>query len=553
MFSPSLVSMMVHTLWEAADWRSVRYDKHKDLALALKSVVSRLFLTRWPEVPVVGRSRNTDLDLEEIFGGSAISDQGEWSTGVIYFWGRIPIDRLVNYFERQYELEPDYEYLDLGSPLFAHSGGAAAKSASSTLIAQTATAPIDVTVAFLDRGVKSIGNTPENFAGKLTHVIPTDVDMGDHASKVLHTLLDRLAHHQMLAATELMCGLVTEPDSPIGLKCFEHANSVEMLNVAKAIGSRLSTSPTPAAINISLGTHVGPHDGQSPIEDYLGNLLTSHSRRFCFVAAGNEGRRGLYAKCALTAGVRDYLTIRTGGKGCSEFLVELWWSDPSGTPCVSADVDIVDSKGAALIPGATLQVSASASGNKFPPVPSALTVPIRRSLIAAHCAGNMNCIAFAVSAPNGSDLSLLTITVALDSTMDVLVNGWVVVCDDPDTTFVGGGIGGTLCVPSTSDKVVCVTGVDSTGQPWPDSSRGPAHDYGWLSTPPQVAHLVDYPWNAEAGTSFSSPRACADASTILADPNKLNRCGSASDLLGEMLQAPRMWKNSRVGYGSLWP
>ena len=130
--------------------------------------------------------------------------------------------------------------------------------------------------------------------------------MSDHAERVLSVLLERLQKKSVLNDTALTCALVRPPSAFIktGLPCFDQACATEMLTAVKALDTYLATDNLHTCINMSLGTHVGPHNGESPLEDYIAKTLTkttgSGKKRFLVVAAGNEGGTGWSAKCEPT-------------------------------------------------------------------------------------------------------------------------------------------------------------------------------------------------------------------------------------------------------------
>jgi len=105
---------------------------------------------------------------------------------------------------------------------------------------------------------------------------------------------------------------------------------VEMLDAIMALEAQLTQDNLPAAVNISLGTHIGPHNGDSPIEEYIATKLVRPGERFVVAAAGNDGGSGVAAKRVLVANERDFLSLRTGGPRCNEVLVEFWWDDANG-------------------------------------------------------------------------------------------------------------------------------------------------------------------------------------------------------------------------------
>jgi subtilisin family serine protease len=95
-----------------------------------------------------------------------------------------------------------------------------------------------------------------------------------------------------------------------------------ILSVAGARGE-------PVVVNLSLGTHFGPHDGTSPLDLGLDALLGPG--RLAVAAAGNEGEDRIHAQLELRAGSRDSVTCYIGGYGaaCGEVLaLEGFYRDP---------------------------------------------------------------------------------------------------------------------------------------------------------------------------------------------------------------------------------
>ena len=160
------------------------------------------------------------------------------------------------------------------------------------------------------------------------------------------------------------------------------------------------------------------------------------------------------------------------------------------------------------------------------------TVSVRR-----QCHNNFSCIAFAISsvAP-GVSLPQLQIRFTLLALRDIVVNAWIVVAEpNSQTTFVAGRQDGTIMVPASEPSVLSVAGLRSTGQMWEGSSRGPAAQYdpaAVVRANPLMAHLANL--GSDFGTSYASPRACADAAATLADPIKRPKCIDAESLLSQM-------------------
>jgi hypothetical protein len=333
------------------------------------------------------------------------------------------------------------------------------------------------------------------------------------------------------------------------LNCFDQASAVEMLDALKAIEPQLKSDNIPAVVNLSLGTHVGPHNGVSPVEEFISKTLISGDR-FIVAAAGNEGGLGRSAKLSLAANETDFLNVHTGFL-CRELLVEFWWKD-FGVPGVSIEVNISEMlANGTPVDHANIQISPTTIGASLAKIPAGLPGSmVMHSLFSANCRQNFTCAALAISS-TGNNLPQLQIRTKMQSPQDLIVNAWIVVSEaNPLTAFVEGGREGTVMVPASDLAVLSVAGVRNTGQIWEGSSRGPAAQYD--TTPcatdsPLMAHLPDL--GTEFGTSFASPRACADAVSALADPIRRLNCHDAVSLLQETYGlGPLPTWNSRYGY-----
>ena len=554
MFSPSLVSMMLHSMGPDTRFSltppsvPTRFKSITDVAASLYDVAN-LPGGEWPEIPVVGWTTRHRSELEEWFESSVVVAGGEPAT---YFWGRISLKILLRFFLQFCDRPRSQEYIDLGTPIREAGAGSVYDKKCATLLPNTpSVASAKVGAAIVDMGENS-KTTPNDYGGKLRHVVTTGIELSDHAEQVLSVLLERLKHMGVLADTTISCALVRPSVAQIngGRSCFEQAGTTEILDAIKALLPQLTADGCPASINLSLGTHVGPHNGESPLEGYIASTVIAQDR-FVVVAAGNEGGTGHTAKCSLTANEEDLLSVHTG-QFCEELLIEFWWDDLQ-TADLSIKADIWET-----LPGNvrrnlgayTIDLSfAGTLSNISAGLPPYVAT---QSLFGAKCHNNFSCIAFAISsvAP-GVSLPQLQIRFTLLALRDIVVNAWIVVAEpNSQTTFVAGRQDGTIMVPASEPSVLSVAGLRSTGQMWEGSSRGPAAQYdpaAVVRANPLMAHLANL--GSDFGTSYASPRACADAAATLADPIKRPKCIDAESLLSQMygLTTLSQW-NPRSGY-----
>lgn len=567
MFSPSLISIMFHTFDPEARFvlTQAHFGSTKEIADALDNLV-KLFPARDRTVPVIGQTRRSARDLGDYFSNvpgqppNITMDQGD---PFLVFWGRLPLDRLVRYFSQYHSTDASFEYLDLGTPVFVLGSGSPHDTKCAQLLQSAADPPsaggkATVGGAIVDMGKEDLGNGPDDYGGKLRHVVRTDIKLSDHAEKVLSILLDRLQNNGTLGVTTVSCALVRPPTGFIGtgLPAFNQACAPELLTAIKALEPQLTADGLPAAINMSLGTHVGPHNGESPTEQYIASTLTKKDR-YLVVSAGNEGGAGHSAKCTLQVDEPEFLNLNTGPL-CDQLLVEFWWEDP-GSVDLSIEVDIwettISPKTVTRTNHGTLRVDSNTNGD-LSMAPGALTPPmVMHSLFSARCPKDFSCAAFAISATSGAALPLLQVNVKLLAKRTVAVNGWIVVAEvDPltaSTGFVEGGAEGNITVPASDPAVLSVAGLDTGGRVWKRSSRGPAAEYDTAKPKthsPLMAHLSYL--GSEFGTSFASPRACADALGTLANATKRGNCTDPQSLLRETYPLPASlpaW-NPRFGF-----
>jgi hypothetical protein len=316
-------------------------------------------------------------------------------------WGRVPLPTLVSYFQEYCEVSPKEEYVDLGTPLFADAalGGSLMSNCENLLRAHPLGCP-KVAVAIVDEGcrARAPAAVAEDFSGRLRQIQPHDLVMSRHAVAVLWTLIERLNKQGILDRTELYCALVPPATSDLGSACFTHGNSPEMLSALKMLGSAVNQQSLPVVINMSMGTHVGPHNGDSPLESYVRTLPYPGAQRYLVVAAGNDGLSGVSGSCSLSAGQPDFLRIRTQSPGSGQILVEFWWRQADGGN-LTIDVEAQDGRGASLIVAGSLRIdSATATGVQLTQrTPYSSSYPIFSTLFHANCQNGMSCIAFAMT------------------------------------------------------------------------------------------------------------------------------------------------------------
>lgn len=583
MFSASLLSMMIHSVPPLVDdepfgpWsegpgeRGFHYSVEGGRSIDVDDLadwfqwILRHQTKQWPFIPVVAQGDWEQLrDLQSLVMES--EGYGEGVGGFI--WGRFRLDHLMQHFvSGGSKARIEREYLDLGTPVRASSGATGSFCATSgcwNLLGQTPD-PAQATIgaAVVDLGVTPPASAawPEDFGGKLRHVAySAPVSLSSHAESVLEVLLDRLAStpsplggSPMLNVTTVSMALVLNPtlnQVRVGKGCFKQHCAPEMLTALHKMASLLDGDKLPAVVNLSLGTHVGPHNGESPLERCVTRTVFRPGDRFLFAAAGNEGGMGISSRLELERGDADYMTLIVDA-ACTELLVEFWWDDVG-----AAGVEI-----GAVIEGGGVSPSRVAirpgvNGIRATLVPASMgqRLPVAfLTLLESRARGNMSCIAFAMTRPAPGPAFEISFDLTAPSA-DAVVHAWIVISDPAmKTHFTQGGPDGTVAVPASDPSIVSVAGYDrALGQMWRHSSRGPSSEYstGSPTQSPRMAHLVEQIGSgaAAAGTSFASPRAAADAARSLADPAVRPNCTEGDKLLEETYgpKAISAW-NKRYG------
>jgi subtilisin family serine protease len=138
-------------------------------------------------------------------------------------------------------------------------------------------------------------------------------------------------------------------------------NSRRMLEAVDYIFNKAMALGRPAVINISLGTHGGPHDGSTLVEQGLDTLAQQQPGRAIVISAGNSRMRRSHASGTVTAAATRTLTweITSGDKTGNE--LEVWYDgqlslavtvvSPAGTrlgPIFPGNTQIIQRQGVAL-------------------------------------------------------------------------------------------------------------------------------------------------------------------------------------------------------------
>jgi hypothetical protein len=537
MFSPSLTTAIVHAA-----------DDHERLpeALASQNIFARLAKEHGSEkrIAVVGQtSKGKGVELGGLKYAHSRDDSGESDSN--FFWGTVPVDELVRHGVQAAEIDASEQFLDLAAPFEPTNSGVsntAVEQRCRQLLARTASiASARCFIGLVDLGVPCSAAGQEDFGGALTHATG-GLDFHPHALQVLRTLLEHLEHRGILSSVHIVCSLCALADERDGLRVFEHGSAPQMLTALTHLKSFLLQYERPAAINLSMGSHVGPHNGHSPLEEYVAGRWDP--MRILHVSAGNDGLRGIHAVRDLRGGRISNLVLQTGHVGDEFLLTEFWWKDQCGH--VELDVDVLDENGVAIfqnpvsVDSRMYQTILAPYGEQDP----------RLTLVAAKCRADMNCIAFGIRKSSHSNLANLQLRFKLRSDDHAAVHAWIACANDKRTAFIGSTPHSSLRVPATARHAVGVAGAIDNRQGWEESSIGvdredrACHFYWQDTVAPVLAHRVDCV-DGRPGTSYASPRACADTAELLL---RGVRPAGVEDLVREFSLGQGGW-NPHTGFG----
>lgn len=118
------------------------------------------------------------------------------------------------------------------------------------------------------------------------------------------------------------------------------SDNVSIANGVKYIFDYATSVNKPAVVNLSLGSHIGPHDGTSTFDRLIDQMTTAEPGRIVVGSAGNEGYENLHLKKTFTATSTEVKTSLkfTSYYGQAYGTIDIW-GDP-GTD-FSARVSVV--------------------------------------------------------------------------------------------------------------------------------------------------------------------------------------------------------------------
>lgn len=565
MLSSTLLTALVHTILLRDERPSATTPNEK---LTLESLCDWI-RKRTPDhgwgarIPIVGK--NAQRAVPESSPVTGLSDLRHLprphGAGTV-FWGRVKLIELVRYISDRIGTEADAEYLDLGTPLRLAGGSVSQPASVTDYFARTARAEDARAIAVVvDSGEHNDGATPASYEGRLKQLVTDGVAMRAHTREVLATLLHSLSLAGTIEHVLPVCSLSRSKPEILGksLDVLHLDNAVEMLNALETAHKYLATVNRPAVISLSMGTHVGPHTGVSPLETAVDAATSLPTPTFVVVSAGNDGECGVHACCDLDGRAPDVLTLRIGSSGAKEMFVEFWWEDLMGAD-LSVEAHVTYRSGQSVFSAPALIPS---KGDAVNIVPNGTGT--QHSLIGSTCGGSLRCITYGLTTSEESALSGGEIRFVLRSRRGAHVHAWLISrldrfgSRDEMSVLVPSERHGTVTVPSTARSAIAVAGHDQQSVPCTFSSRGVLHcasDQGscWLRSnckSPSVSHLALGSSSGEPGTSFAAPRVSADAIGRLLNPRTTLSSSDPMELVFELLGDDLERWNPRVGFGCI--
>lgn len=303
----------------------------------------------------------------------------------------------------------------------------------------------------------------------------------------------------------------------------------------------------PMVVNMSLGTHFGPHDGTSMLERAIANL--SGNGFVVVAAAGNEGHKKLYARIS---GISSTVSVRLSSPDPEGDVIDGWYKN--GT----LRVEFCDSFNRCLSAEPGTSASGNLSGGCRVKIDNTATShPLNgdgRFVVEFKCSGSFTIRLTPRSGTPNADLYLAYET---GEFMDYFL---------PDGL---GGFLGTVVQPAASPYVIAVGALTSrfvSGDPrsFIDlgkiayfSSRGPTRDRRLKPEVVAPGYYVLGPWAGTndyillPGTSMASPVVAGLVALILEENPNLDVNGVRSILISQALSDgfTGSLPNNIYGYG----
>lgn len=193
-----------------------------------------------------------------------------------------------------------------------------------------------------------------------------------------------------------------------------YGNARNLMEATDYIFQKATTLGRPAVINISLGTHSGPHDGTTPVERWFDQLLQSPNRAIV-VSAGNSWRHRSHAMGVATLETSALLPwiVRPGDPTDNE--VEIWYA---GVHSLTVTLVGPDGMEVATIPRGHTQRLFDNTGKEV------ITI-IHNELVASNGDHQINIWLDKALAPTGTEPTIWQIILRTESAVAVPFHAWI--------------------------------------------------------------------------------------------------------------------------------
>lgn len=257
--------------------------------------------------------------------------------------------------------------------------------------------------------------------------------------------------------------------------------NTDLVNGIKYIFDYAAEVGKPAVINLSLGSHMGPHDGTSTFDRAIDALL-GEGRIICG-AAGNEGNYPIYSEATLAAGESHTFILDDSDKyfDGSNTYADFWGDEGQK---YTVQVVYLDASGKELATGTETATATSSSTTttwrNTTYASGTLTAYTQLSADASNNKGNVS-VAFKSFSPKSSYKIGFKVTAKTAGTVRVWGDDYsAIYWEDGQTTHTVGEIGGTanniISVGAWTTKTNTYSSGKIAGKIAGFSSKGPTAD-----------------------------------------------------------------------------
>lgn len=321
-------------------------------------------------------------------------------------------------------------------------------------------------------------------------------------------------------------------------------DSVRLLEAVDLIFARAEDRP--CVVNLSLGTNGGPHDGTTPVEQGLDDLLTDKPNRAVTIAAGNSHGHGIHQHGTISPGAAINLVWKTRKSPTGQEM-EIW------IPAVSrVAVEVIAPDGTNL--GVTEPGDNSSVG-------SATHVVLYVANQLNNSSNNDNLIGIYLAGTVGQ--GSFTVRLTNRGAIDAPFHAWIERDDKAQSSFASPTANHTLGSISCGHETICVGSYDAH-KPQRTlsyfSSNGPTRDGRLkpeLSAPGHAVFAAQsgtsHGVTKKSGTSMATPAVSGLIALLFAEAAMQGKTLSSTQLRNALIQGvnpnPSGAQGWDAGYG----